>query len=63
MWGVLKSLSMLGLRWIRDPRARYQNSNQCIVMSVVTEMGFILSYSEVSNSGIFYGDMPFFTFP
>ena len=54
---------MLGLKWIRDPRARYQNSNQCIVMSVVTEMDFILSYSEVSNSGIFYGDMPFFTFP
>ena len=31
---------MLGLKWIRDPRARYQNSNQCIVMSVVTEMDF-----------------------
>ena len=48
---------MLGLKWIRDPRARYHNSNQCIVMSVVTEMGFFLSYSEVSNSAIFYISM------
>ena len=54
---------MFGLKWVRYPRARYQNSNQCIVICVVTEMVFFLSYSEVSNSGIFYGDMPFSTFP